>query len=612
MGSIGYRPDIQGLRAIAVLSVIVFHFNSSWLPGGFVGVDIFLVISGFLIFNILLNEISRSDCDFAQVFKRFYLSRFKRIVPAYFVMLVIVSWVAAVFFLPQDMGDYRKSLSRAAYFNSNNYFSEFGDYFSSAIYEQPLLHTWSLAVEVQFYILVPLLVLFFSARSLKWLLVAFLVFFTAVAEYRLRILGVEQETYYSLYSRLPEFFAGGLVALYVNFKARGSKWFGSAGLLLICFALVFMPFLGPFPGILALLPALAVSLVLLFPLEGAVKLVLVNPLMEWVGKLSYSLYLWHWPILAILRYYTGDEVLDLSFSLIFLILTLLMSIASYWLVEKSFRESSSGSNHIYAYGALFIVALVVGKNVKHLNELFSPELGVEYKRYADQAVICHGSMTGDCAVGDLKSNNQVLVIGDSHAAMLNVFFDYLGEELSFKAKVVSASSCVPILNFDYKRIDEFSRYDCRSQIESVKNLVRESSVIFLAAKWSWHLESSSFEYALSSFLQKQSQMGKKIYLIAQVPLLSQNPLRALRFKELGLPYGIEVDTSYQLGNEELRFYAEKYAGIYFLKFENSGFFSKVPFYKGDLIYLDKDHLNQVGAENYARVVLPYFKQALHR
>jgi peptidoglycan/LPS O-acetylase OafA/YrhL len=612
VGSIGYRPDIQGLRAIAVLSVIVFHLNSSWLPGGFVGVDIFLVISGFLIFNILLNEISRPGCDFAQVFKRFYLSRFKRIVPAYFVMLVIVSLIVAVFFLPQDMDDYRKSLSRAAYFNSNSYFSEFGDYFSSAIYEQPLLHTWSLAVEVQFYILVPLLFFFFSARSLKWLLVALLVVFTAVAEYFLRILGVEQETYYSLYSRLPEFFAGGLVALYVNFKVRGNKWLGSAGLLLICFTLVFMPFLGPFPGVLALLPALAVSLVLLYPLEGAVKVVLVNPLMEWVGKLSYSLYIWHWPILAILRYYTGDEVLDLSFSLIFLILTLLMSIASYWLVEKPFRESSSGLNHSYAYGALFIVALVVGKNVKNLNELLSPELGIKYRQYADQAVICHGSILGDCAVGDLKSNNQVLVIGDSHAAMLNVFFDYLGEELSFKAKVVSASSCVPILDFDYERIDEFSRYDCLSQIESIKNLVQESSVIFLAAKWSWHLESSNFEQALSNFLQKQSQMGKEVYLIAQVPLLSQNPSRALRFKELGLPYSIEVDTSYQLGNEKLRFYAEKYTGISFLEFESSGFFSRMPFYKGDLIYLDKDHLNQVGAESYARVVLPYFKQALYR
>lgn len=215
MSAITYRPDIQGLRAIAVLAVILFHFNPAWLPGGFVGVDVFLVISGFLITSILLHKKNRPDYRLAGTLRYFYSSRLKRIVPAYFAVLVLVSLLAAVLFLPQDFAIYRKGLNSAAYFNSNNFFAGFGDYFAPANHEQPLLHTWSLAVEIQFYLLVPLLVLLAPPKVLKWLFAALLFGLTAVAEYRLRVLGIQQATYYSLYARLPEFFAGGLVVLII-------------------------------------------------------------------------------------------------------------------------------------------------------------------------------------------------------------------------------------------------------------------------------------------------------------------------------------------------------------------------------------------------------------
>ena len=125
-----FRLDIQGIRAIAVLVVMLFHFNPAWLPGGFVGVDIFLVVSGFLITRILLNKKSQADYTLSGVIGFFYLGRFKRIFPAYFTMLILVALVAALLFLPQDFDGFKKGLEKSAWFNSNNYFAGFGDYFS--------------------------------------------------------------------------------------------------------------------------------------------------------------------------------------------------------------------------------------------------------------------------------------------------------------------------------------------------------------------------------------------------------------------------------------------------------------------------------------------------
>ncbi len=212
MSTTHYRSDIQGLRAIAVLAVMLFHYNPAWLPGGFVGVDVFLVISGYLIVRILLQKKSQPDYRMAATLRYFYTSRIKRIAPAYFAMLVLVSLVTAILFVPQDLAVYKKGLSYAAWFHSNSYFAVFGDYFAPASYEQPLLHTWSLAVEIQFYLLAPFLILLLSRSSLKWVLALLCLGLTAVAQYRLSVLGVQQATYYSLYARLPEFFAGGLVA----------------------------------------------------------------------------------------------------------------------------------------------------------------------------------------------------------------------------------------------------------------------------------------------------------------------------------------------------------------------------------------------------------------
>jgi peptidoglycan/LPS O-acetylase OafA/YrhL len=609
VSAIIYRPDIQGLRAIAVLVVIIFHFNPDWLPGGFVGVDIFLVISGFLITSILLNKKDQVNYNFLEALKYFYISRFKRIVPAYFVMLIIVAMLAAVFFLPQDFSIFKKGLEKAAWFNSNSYFSGYGDYFAPANNEQPLLHTWSLAVEIQFYLLAPVLILLLPIKSLKWILSILMVGLTLLAEYRLRAMGIEQATYYSLYARLPEFFAGCLVALCVFNAAPAQSnrpsWLSSVGLVLIILSTIAQPELGAFPGVAALLPVLGCMLLLAKPAEGLVARTLSNKYLVWIGALSYSLYLWHWPVLAVLRYITGAEVLNLGFTVVFVGLTLLLSLVSYYLIEKPFRVKHIQRKQILSWLLLALGIFGVSQSMAKVNTVFTPEqLPIEYRRYADPAIICHGKIVGDCLRGDLSSNREILVLGDSHAAMLNHFFDYLGKQLGFKARIITGSSCVTIPEFDYERIPEWAHERCLQQIKEAGRYIENGKTIFLAGAWNSNLKSKKFINSLDNFLAS----NQSIYLLSQVPRFLLNVQRVRRFEYLGLSGSVPVDSTYQKANRFLQRRYSNLKNVDFLNFDSLPIFENAPYFEKELMYKDEHHLNEIGSVIYAKSAMSKFSQ----
>ena len=615
MGTTHYRPDIQGLRAIAVLAVMLFHYNPALLPGGFVGVDVFLVISGYLIVRILLQKKVQPDYQLKATLRDFYISRIKRIAPAYFAMLVLVSILAAVLLLPQDLAIYKKGLNQAVWFHSNSYFAGFGDYFAPATHEQPLLHTWSLAVEIQFYLLAPFLVLLLPIRALKWILGLLLVGLTVLAQYRLSVLGIHQDTYYSLYARLPEFFAGGLIAAHAHsYKGGRHAWAAAAaaaaGLVLVLLAAAVQPRLGPFPGLPALLPVVGAALILLQPAQGFTRRLLGSRPMALVGELSYSLYLWHWPVLALLRYYTGEQILGMSSSVLFLAVTLLLATLSFYRVEVPLRGSRMGARQVMGYGLLACAALVTVPSMATLNQALSPPpLPIEYQRYADPSVICHGQIVGDCLQGDLNSDKEVLVLGDSHAAMLNLFFDQLGKELGFKARIITASSCVTIPSFDYQRIAEWAQKSCLDQIEQAEKYLPKARLVFLAAIWSWHMESNEFKNALNDFLKNKGN-DRRVYLLEQEPLLGKNPSRFTRIKSFGLNPVININPAYKEANAALRFAAKKYPGASSLNFESTGFFVGGAFSGGVQIYFDEHHLNEVGARLYAEAVRSEFKKIM--
>ncbi|MBE0440431.1 MAG: acyltransferase [Gammaproteobacteria bacterium] len=607
MNTVTYRPDIQGLRAIAVLAVMAFHFNPAWLPGGFIGVDVFLVISGFLITSILLNKKAQPDYALPDVLKYFYASRFKRIAPAYFVMLIVVSFAAAVFLLPQDFDTFKDGLTKAAWFNSNNYFAEFGDYFAPINIEQPLLHTWSLAVEMQFYILAPFLILILPSHALKWSLWLLLMGFTLLAEYRLRVLGIEQATYYNLYARLPEFFAGCLAAIYItnNVTSGGGQVLSRLGIGLILVAVIAQPLLGSFPGVAALLPVLGAVLLLVKPSQGLIGYLLSNKALVWIGAISYSLYLWHWPVLALLRYFSGTEVLAINYSLLFILLTLSLSVISYYFVERPFRAKKTAKKQIVGWSLLLFTIFGTSQSLAKVNTVFTPEqLPIEYRRYADPATICHGKIVGNCLQGDLNSDREVLVLGDSHAAMLNHFFDYLGKELGFKAKIITASSCVTIPGFDYQRIPEWAQESCLKQIAEAEKYIDQAKIIFLASAWSYQTQSSEFNTILTDFMSLRKP-EQTLLVVSQVPKFKFNLQRVARFKNMGFPAQVEINNEYIEANMRLEKLIPNNKNIKLLRFNDFELFNYAPFMQGvtgkqEMIYFDDHHLNQVGANYYAK------------
>ncbi len=596
-----FRPDIQGLRAIAVLAVIVFHLNPAWLPGGFVGVDIFLVISGFLISSILLHKKSKPRYSLTSTLGYFYTSRLKRIAPAYYATLVMVSLLAAVLFLPADFATYRDGLKKAAWFNSNSYFASFGDYFAPANHEQPLLHTWSLAIEIQFYLIAPFIFLLIPKRLLSWLLPLGILIFTVIAEYKLRT-GAQQATYYSLLARLPAFFFGGWIALHianVNRERGGDSkklWVTATAFALIVIALVWPKPTGYFPGLAGLIPSVAAGLIIWSGAQNKLTALLSSKTMIWVGGLSYSLYLWHWPVLAFMRYYTGAEILSWQYSLTFIVLTLALASASFYWIETPLRLKKSWQQGL-GYACLALVALTTATGMKKINTHFTPEpLPVEYTRYADPKTICHGQIVGDCLKGDLTSDKEILVLGDSHAAMLNHFFDYLGKELGFKARIITASSCVTIPRFDYQRLPEWAQKACLAQIAEAEKYISEAETIFIAGMWSYQLSSADFIHALHEFIGGHDNL----YFISQIPLMKKNPVRSLRFAGLGLRSDMNATPDAYKYNELLNKVILKGTIGEYLDLSEINLFKSSPVFHGKLFYSNADHLNEPGSLEYAR------------
>ena len=324
MQAVRYRPEIDGLRAVAVLSVIIFHLNNRWLPGGFLGVDIFFVISGFLITNIILSEIQNGSFSF----RDFYTRRIKRIYPAFIAAVSLASVIASQIFLYEDFNQMRKTIELSTVFLSNIYLGFRLGYFDLSANENPVLHIWSLAVEEQYYLLYPLLLIFCykKTKSLRVLRnISIILFLTLTATsflpsgFYTDILN-QPNTYYLSTLRFPELLVGSLLAVYGQTQngrrqtANGKRQLVSLlslNALLICLFVIDKhdPFI---PGITLLLPCLLAALLIRSTQYGTLptRILSVSPIV-FVGKISYSLYLYHWIFISFAHYITGAKQLGL-------------------------------------------------------------------------------------------------------------------------------------------------------------------------------------------------------------------------------------------------------------------------------------------------------------
>ncbi|MCZ0925746.1 SGNH hydrolase domain-containing protein [Vreelandella janggokensis] len=231
-------------------------------------------------------------------------------------------------------------------------------------------------------------------------------------------------------------------------------------------------------------------------------------------------------------------------------------------------------------------------------------------RYADRSEICHAHIVGDCVRGEDSSEKKVLLIGDSHAAQLNYFSDVVGSALGIGIRVLSSSGCVVIPDFDVERIPDFAQERCRNQINETKPYINSAQNIILAGKWVRHYESEEFFQALSDFFYWAEDNDVNVLVLSQPPLFEVNIQRVLRFQNLGFKPEVRRDPERDVANEKVSDLASKFNHIKYLDLTESYLFENAPFYRGENIYFDKNHLNEEGARQYGEMAIPYISRWL--
>lgn len=367
-----YKREIDGLRAMAVLPVMLFHAGFETFSGGFVGVDVFFVISGYLITTIILAELEQGKFSIVN----FYERRARRILPALFLVMLVCIPFAWLWLLPSDMRDFSQSLVAVSVFASNILFWRESGYFDTAAELKPLLHTWSLALEEQYYVLFPLFLMLFWRLGKRWILVTLgIVFVVSLAVAQWAVYAKPAAAFYLLSTRGWELLIGAIAAFYLSKAKR--KEFGKSvgeiggwlGVVLILYAVFAYSKATPFPGLYALVPTLGTILVILFATQQTtVGKFVGNKAFVGVGLISYSAYLWHQPIFAFARTYTfGQLSMEITSSLIFF--SFFLAFLSFRYVETPFRSKGKVGRHsvflLSTLGAVFFISVGAIGSIKN-------------------------------------------------------------------------------------------------------------------------------------------------------------------------------------------------------------------------------------------------------
>ncbi|WP_308910237.1 acyltransferase family protein [Pseudokordiimonas caeni] len=496
--AIAYRREIDGLRAISVLAVLFNHAKFPYFHGGFVGVDVFFVISGFLITSILYRDVLNGSYSVLN----FYEARARRILPS-LCFVLFFSLIIAFFLLePDRMLEFVNSIIFVMLFIANVFFYEKGDYFGFDSGERPMLHTWSLGVEEQFYIVFPILV-YFLVKYRPRLFVPCLVigFFVSLGLAEWLVRSHPAATFYMPITRAWELLAGALAAVYVTRVGlpKPNDWIAFLGLCAIAAAVIFFDEHTPNPSLLTLLPVGGATLVILFGAEGSIasRVLGIRP-MVWVGLISYSAYLWHQPIFAFYRLSSSVAVSEFDY-VVLLLLVFFLSHLTWKYVETPFRKlrkgaKSNASAHIelrqkqvflistFAVSAIIAVAgfvrLTNGLPQRYLTETNALAGKIEISPYRET---CHFSSLRTwspekvCSYFDEKATWAVW--GDSHVVELSYA---LAEQLREKGEGVkqySFSQCYPSLNYDSRSDHDCVRWNNRAIEDIMGNFDLQNVVV---------------------------------------------------------------------------------------------------------------------------------------
>lgn len=446
-----YRREIDGLRALAVLPVILFHAGFDLFQGGFAGVDVFFVISGYLITSIILSELEQDKFSIVS----FYERRARRILPALFVVMALCIPFAWLLLLPPELKDFSESLAAVSLFSSNILFWRESGYFDTVAELKPLLHTWSLAVEEQFYLIFPVfLVLTWRVSKRCLVFSSAVLLFASLGLAQWASIAKPAAAFFLLPTRGWELLIGSFAALYLLRAKREhnnkplAEIGASLGLLLILYAVFAFSKATPFPGFYALVPTMGTFLIILFASQKTmVGRLLGNRLLVTVGLMSYSAYLWHQPLFAFARICVfGELELKVSFALI--VLTFVLSWLSLKFVEAPFRRAHGFSRRtVFLFsGAGIFIFFSLGA-IGHFRQGFSEHLSHFSEAINDWR---HpGSLSKTSIEGfykaDVSRPIDILFFGDSHAeqfAPLSEQYGASGKNIGF----LSGGGCPPIPN----------------------------------------------------------------------------------------------------------------------------------------------------------------------
>ncbi|MDY3090438.1 MAG: acyltransferase family protein [Porphyromonas sp.] len=618
-----YRADIDGLRAIAVLSVVIFHLHGAWLPSGFLGVDIFFVISGFLITSIIYRDIQGGSFTF----KDFYLRRIKRILPVFFVVL-FTAILVGIFLMPVENNfvELKKSALASTFFAANLYFMRGGGYFDPNLEDKPFLHIWSLSVEEQFYFVFPILLILLLryewSRKYKYPILLSLGAATLGLSFvSLEPLGIDWDTYYMPHLRVPEMLVGALLAMaWSDGLLRKFEDKLASRLSLLCLAVLFVcffltgVFVPPFfPGVASLIPCIAAAgLLYLNAQPTSSSRLLSNAFVVWIGKISYSLYLWHWVVLAWFRYVYGVGPLEPQQLVVASLLMLFLSVLSYYFVEQPTRHWKVsfrlGASLYYLLPATLVLLLYfVPAKVYHKSYL-----PIEYTSLGTTEGMLFNKLRGPGLLGDKSKTPTVLIAGDSHAAHLGVFFDEVGTKEGWCAYTSAASSNPFFFDYVYPyKGNEKLFVNLRNQ--HLSKIYRQFDIIVLPVHWGnryYELDDWGFKNALFYTLERLSRENKKVYLVNSLSeVRSERQVEYYLYKKgISIPSSRDVlgdvhrlsvaRTSYIKETVQKRFPQVRWVDL-------TKYLPDDLFYEGKPILQNETHLNAYGARSLAKEFLKH-------